>query len=150
MSKQGKSKRPSRPKWMIPRGRKVPLTDERRVPFPEVPVLPAHQARYFITPMGRVYRDDGRLLKPAPATSMIRLNGSNVDRSVPRAVFRAFGRVKPPEGETWDCWIPYGTPDDELTGRRRCSVIDVHLVPRSELVQLHTYGRYPKTLVKIV
>jgi hypothetical protein len=67
-------------------------TDDVKVKLPDYEPKSDRAAHYNITPMGRVYRDDGKLLRPHPETLKIGLGGGGQSRSLPRLVFRAFGR----------------------------------------------------------
>lgn len=113
---------------------KFRLSDEHRVLFPGLEPTGLHAAWYYITPLGRVYRDDGRLLKPHAKTLKVKLNGGRVYRSVPAAVYAAFGNVK--KGALFIPWVPEDAPLDELTGRRTCDIRKIRLVHRGNLIRL--------------
>lgn len=144
MSRQ-RSKRPS--------PHVVPLSDAHRVPVPTLPIVWNH-ARYTITPLGHVYRDDGRLLPPTPELR-VNFNGNSVRRSLPLLVFRAFGHPDllariDSDLARFDPWVePFGERD-HLTDRRRCTVHDVVLVPHAELVRYGRSGRVPKIRLSIL
>jgi hypothetical protein len=137
------------------------VSDDNRVPVPGLVQDSAHLARYEITPLGHVYRDDGRLLTPTPG-GKINFNGGTVSRSLSTLVFRAFGR--PELVAMWradqrnvlvgevihDLWVDPCGPTDKLTGRRRCTVHDVFLVPHGEVITRGRYGRAPATKLPIV
>lgn len=111
----------------------VVLSDDNRRPFPGIEVAP-HRAQYFITALGRVYRDDGFLVAVCPKL-LVRLNAGHFTRSVPQAVAQAFGHPSPTYGDLWRAWVDPDGPVDELTGRTRCSVADVKYVTHSDLVR---------------
>lgn len=137
------------------------ISDEIRVPVPGL-VPPTHNhARYSITPLGHVFRDDGRLLTPTPGHK-INFNGGSVSRSLALLVFLAFGRkslVKKWNADQrnivirdvpHDVWVNPCGPTDEQTGRLRCSVHDVKLVPHSQLIQFGQRGKIPETQLPII
>ena len=113
---------------------KFSLSDEHRVLFPGLTPAGVRSARYYVTPLGRVYRDDGRLLRPHERTLKVKLNGGRVYRSVPAAVFAAFGNVN--RSKPYIAWVPEDAPIDELTGRRSCDIRELKLVKRGELIKL--------------
>lgn len=133
----------------------VPLSDAHRVPVPTLPIVWNH-ARYTITPLGHVYRDDGRLLPPTP-NLRVNFNGNSVRRSLPLLVFRAFGHPEllartGPDGDLarFDPWVePFGE-HDPATGRRRCNINDVVLVPHAELIRYGRSGRRPQIRLSIL
>jgi hypothetical protein len=134
----------------------VTLSDDIKVPVPQLePPSPAH-ARYNVTPLGHVYRDDGRLLRPN-ADLHVLFNGGRQQRSLPKIVFLAFGHPELHDlcqrGEILASYRPWVSPDapiDDLTDRRRCSVDDVKLVPLSQLVRRIRSGRPPATQLSIL
>jgi hypothetical protein len=147
----GKRPSPFRIRWRkSPRKRKrltVVVNDANRRPFPGIDNGP-HRARHFITAMGRVYRDDGRLLA---VTSTLKVQFSNrTTRSIPLAVVRAFGHQPPTRGHMWYPWVDPDGPIDKLTGRLRCSIVDIKLVPHSEIVAWAVSGKDPAKKPKTV
>ena len=110
------------------------FADDYRVPFPGATPASISHAAYVLTPLGRVYRDDGFLLRPSADKLRVKLNGKSVVRSLPNAVYKAFGRKKMPP--LWVVWVPPDAPIDEVTGRRSCSVKNVVLVNRGDLIRL--------------
>ena len=135
---------------------RVDMTDANRVAVPTLRREHNH-ARYVITPLGHVYRDDGRLLVP-DANLRLKVNGGSQLRSIPKMVFLAFGH--PALRARWetpgdplglfDPWIePFGE-HDPLTRRRRCTVHDVVLVPHAELIRYGRSGRPPVTRLSIL
>lgn len=139
------SKRPS------PAAYPGPITDDVRKPVPTVPYDP-NRALYEITPLGHVYRDDGRLLTPTHDLK-VNFRGGHLTRSLPVLVFRAFGNEslvaswRDPESpwRRFDPWVEPLGPLDPAHGRPRCTVKDVVLVPHAELIRFGRYGRKPKT-----
>lgn len=143
------------------------VSDKTRVPVPGITPKTRFHARYVVTPLGHVYRDsctrfpDGLLLTPTPA-GKINFNGGSVSRSLTTLVFRAFGRAdliekwRPEQrdvlidGVIYDLWVDPCGPTDKLTGRRRCTVNDIKLVPHGELIIYGRRGEYPKTLLPII
>ena len=134
----------------------VDLSDTVRVPVPGLENRP-NCARYLVTPLGRVYRDDGRLLAPR-SDLKVRLNGNSRARTVPHIVTLAFGhpllltRWTADDGDlrSYRAWVhPFG-PKDSLTGQVRCTVNDVVLVPHAELIRFGRYGRWPTTRLPIL
>jgi hypothetical protein len=99
--------------------------------------------RYYITALGRVYRDDGRLMK-IEANLHVNLNRHpNTQKSLPKAVALAFGLKPPSYGAAWRAWVDPDGPIDPLTGRLRCSVADIVYVPHSELIAYYMSGKDP-------
>jgi hypothetical protein len=144
----------ARPRSRRPSTHVVDFSDANRVPVPTLPVVWNH-ARYTITPLGHVYRDDGRLLPPTP-NLRVNFNGNSVRRSLPLLVFRAFGHpellARHDGGDLakHDPWVePFGELDP-LTRRRRCTIRDVWLVPHAELILYGRYGRPPRTRLSIL
>ena len=141
-------KRPSKRPSLVER------SDAVRVPVPTLEPSP-DQARYLITPLGRVYRDDGRLLTPRDDLK-IRVNGNVFCRAIPLLVFLAFahpGLVEAREAgplADWHPWVDKFGPRDDLTGVRRCTVDDVMLVPHGELVRYGRRGIVPTTRLPIL
>lgn len=141
--------------------RPLVMSDALRVPVPGLAPLDQTRARYSVTPLGHIYRDDGRLLTPTPA-GKINFNGGIISRSLATLVFRAFGRAdliekwRPEQrdvlidGVIYDLWVDPCGPTDKLTGRRRCTVNDIKLVPHGELIIYGRRGEYPKTLLPII
>jgi hypothetical protein len=119
------------------------LSDDNRVPFPGL-TTPPNWASYVITALGRVYRNDGRLLAVDEHLN-VRLNKGRFTRSVPAAVAKAFGHPPPRYQAAWRPWVDPDGPIDPLTGRTRCSVADIKYVPHSELVAFGRTGTKPKT-----
>lgn len=134
----------------------VDRSDDVRVPIPTL-VAPPTAARYLITPLGHVYREDGRLRLPTPDLKMT-FNGGKSTRSLPLLVFRVFGH--PLLRERWQdpndwlsgytAWVPKFGPKDSLTGRRSCTVDDVVLVPHGELISYGRFGAAPPTRLSIL
>jgi hypothetical protein len=143
------------------------VSDDTRVPVPGLVQKTRAHARYFITPLGHIYREpctrypDGRLLTPNPA-GKINFNGGRVSRALSTLVFRAFGRPELVadwreaernvlhDGTLYDVWVDPRGPQDELTGRRRCTVHDVKLVPHGELISYGRRGTPPATQLPII
>lgn len=134
----------------------IDVSDNNRVPVPTVPKHP-DWARYEITPLGHVYRDDGRLMTPTTELVM-KLCHNRIARSLPKLVTLAFGHPKlvkrwtNPDDElrSYDAWVePFG-PTDPAHGRRRCTVHDVFLVPRKDLVRFGMSGRVPPVRLPVL
>ncbi len=126
-----------------PRKRKrlrVEVSDRNRRPFPGVD-LPDRRAKYFITALGRVYRDDGRLLAVTPNLKV--QFTTKLTRSIPLAVIRAFGHSPPTYGDLWRPWVDPDGPIDKLTGQLRCSIVDIKCVPHSEIIAWRVSGKDP-------
>ena len=112
------------------------LSDDCRAPFPGLTPRGPHCATYELTALGRVYRDDGRLLLPSPGKySRIRLNDRKNVRSLPKALYTLFG-TKPLPSPLWCPWILPSAPIDELTGRRSYSMKHLRLAFRPDLQRL--------------
>jgi hypothetical protein len=147
---------PRQPSSKRPPEHCVVVSDTTRVPVPGVRI-DAHLPRYHITPLGRVYRDDGRLLLPYYNDNQIAVSfaSGRWRLSLPKLVFLAYGH--PLLIERWrddlrdhDPWLfPFG-PNDELTGRTRCTVHDVVLVPRKEQIRFGMNSRLPRTQLPIL
>lgn len=118
------------------------LTDENRRPFPDL-ITADHLAKYFITALGRVYRDDGFLLTVSSELKVQLISSMHFKRSVPLAVVRAFCHPPPAYGDMWRPWVDPDGPLDPLTGQLRCSVADIRYVTHSELVAWGRSGRNP-------
>lgn len=136
----------------------LPMTDAHRVAVPTLEEQRrVNQARYSITPLGRVYRDDGRLLVP-DGNLKINFHGGRVSRSLPKLVFLAFAHPEllarwhePADPlHVYDPWVETFGERDEVTKRRRCTVRDVVLVPHAELITFGRYGRPPATRLSIL
>lgn len=137
------------------------LSDDNRVAIPGLVQLDPKLARYTITPLGHVFREDGRLLTPTSA-GKINFNGGRFSRALPLLVFLAFGRRKYVEAwrperksvvlddENYDVWRDNCGPTDELTGRQRCTVHDVKLVPHGEVIRYGQRGILPTTQLSII
>jgi hypothetical protein len=137
------------------------VSDETRVPVPGLVPKNHNYATYTVTPLGHIYRDDGRLLTPT-ADGWIKFNGGRNSRTLARVVFLAFGRpelvagwrVKEKDvlinGTPHDVWVDPRGPTDELTGRLRCTVHDVKLVPHGELIKFGRRSEIPKTQIPII
>lgn len=135
-----------------PRKRKrlsVEVSDDNRVPFPGIewsPTLP----RYYVTSLGRAYRDDGRLLAVSATLSVQPVVGYWHTRSLPLAVAQAFGHKPPTRGHKWRPWVDPDGPIDLLTGRLRCSIVDILLVPHSEIIAWAQSGKDPAKKPKTI
>lgn len=137
------------------------LSDDVRVAVPGLVQTRESLARYTITPLGHVYREDGRLLTPTPG-GKINFNGGRSSRSLALLVFLAFGKpslVKAwreeerdvlLDGESYDVWVDPCGPSDKLTSRRRCTVKDVKLVPHRQLIKYGRRGTVPETQLSIL
>lgn len=139
------------PKQFHPRRRKAPrkrkrltveLTDDNRRPFPGLPVAP-NLAKYYITALGRVYRDDGFLVVVSPLLKVRLISSLKLNRSVPLAVVTAFGHAPPNYGDQWRPWVDPDGPIDPLTGQLRCSIADIRYATHSEIVAWARSGRDP-------
>lgn len=132
------------------------VSDDTRVPVPFLPHDP-DRARYEITPLGHVYRDDGRLLRPTSELK-IRLRSVSFVQPLPRLLLYAFGHPKllaaiaNPSHRLygWHAWVPRFGEKDPLTGRRRCTVDDVVLVSHGSLVLYGQRGREPVERLSIL
>jgi hypothetical protein len=136
-----------------PRGR-YRYSDDCRRPFPNVEPATLHCATYEITPLGRVYRDDGLLLRPRVHNLHIQLNSGHKACSLPKAVYEVFGRKSKKMPRTYGPvdWVPWVHPDgeiDEATGRRSCSVKHVVLANRFDLIRI-ARGTMPLEQLKTV
>lgn len=138
----------------------VPFSDAHRVPLPTLERHPDY-ARYVITPLGHVFRDDGRLMPPREAQNgvlQLRLCGNKFARSLPLLVFNAFAHPKLIERwhdrtdplSSYDPWLDRFSPRDPLTNMRRCTVHDVKLVPHAEIIRYGRYSRPPRTRLSIL
>lgn len=147
------SKRPSPVEYTLD------VSDDNRVPVPTVPADDPRRPRYTITPLGHVFRDDGRLLTPAYNQNQLKVFfcANRYGRSLPKLVFLAFGH--PTLVERWrdrsdlhsyDPWVDPMGPMDEATGRPRCTVHDVVLVPHAELIRLGAGNHRIKTSLSIL
>ncbi len=148
------SKRPSS------RAYTLVVSDDTRKPVPTVPRNDPTQARYEITPLGHVFRDDGRLLLPVRSQNQVKMHfcgAQKIRRSLPKLVFLAFGH--PRLLARWrdrsdlynhDPWVDPTGPLDPLTGRPRCTVHDVVLVPHAELVQFGSHNVAIQTRLSIL
>ena len=146
------SKRPSFRKRRKARRKKkrlaVVISDENRKPFPGLDTPPAY-AQYFVTSLGHVYRDDGRLLA-VDARLMVRLNNGRYTRSVPLAVVAAFCHTPPNYGDVWRPWVDPDGPIHPLTGRLRCSVADIRFVTHSDVVRFGRTGIKPTNIYPLL
>jgi hypothetical protein len=142
--------------------------DIEQVPFPEYEPRSDAAARYTLTRMGRVRRIGvlPRLVIPvereprgqstssggARGSLIVRLAGGTVTRSLPRAVWEAFGDASrmPNDGQEWVPWLRHDAPEDPETRARRCSVEDVVLVSRGDAQRYAMYGVIPDTQISIV
>jgi hypothetical protein len=141
--------------------RLLDVSDDNRVAVPGLVQQREKLARYTITPLGHVYRDDKRLLTPNPGGKM-NFNGGKFSRSLALLVFLAFGkpslvkawneekRIVVLGEEHYDVWVDPCGPTDELTGRLRCTVNDVKLVPHGELIKYGRRGVQPATQLSIL
>lgn len=111
----------------------VRLDDSCRVRLPGVKPSGLGPS-YTVTALGRVYRDDGRLMAVQPEKLRIALDSNKIDRALPRVVFEAFGNVVAPHDHY--LWVPPDAPIDELTGARSCAVNVVKLVRRGDLLRM--------------
>jgi hypothetical protein len=119
--------------------------------FPEVQAYGKRSARYVVSHLGRVYRVDraGKLSLVPPVVRnrsfVVRLNGGRYTKSVPRAVWLAFGGTLEPTShpfaETvaayWVLRIDPEAPIDSVTGVQSCAV-------------QHLQWVYAPTLAKII
>lgn len=110
------------------------MSDDCKVLFPNHEPASIFRAYYYVTPLGRVYRDDGRLLRPHAKTLKVKLNHGQVYMSVPAAIYAAFGNID--KGSQFVPWVPPDALIDELTGRRSCDVRTLRLVHHGNLVRL--------------
>lgn len=137
-----------------PRKRKrlsVEVSDDNRVLLPGIE-WPPNSHRYYVTALGRVYRDDGRLLAVTPQLNVNAeiIPGRRFNRSLPLAVAKAFGHKPPKRGHAWRPWVDPDGPIDLLTGRLRCSIVDIKLVPHSEIIAWRMSGKDPAKKPKTV
>lgn len=132
----------------------VLVSDTNRVPVPTIP-RDAHLPRYTITPLGHVYRDDGRLLTPYYNGTQLKVSlcADRFRRSLPKLVFLAFGhpdllaRWHAGDLRTYDPWFNPMNPIDPATTRPVCTVHDVVLVPHKDLIAAGIRGHInPKRL----
>jgi hypothetical protein len=145
------SKRPPPPYWLD-------VSDDNRKPVPTLGDNDPTRATYVITPLGHVYRDDGRLLTPFAHLNHLKLQFCRRRRrSLPKLVFLAFGHPRLIERwhdrddlGSYDPWVDSRGRLDPLTGRPSCSVYDVWLIPRRELVDLGARGRLVRTRLSIL
>jgi hypothetical protein len=158
MPRKPTTKRPS------PVEHTVNVSDHTRKAVPTVPVV-TNLASYVITPLGHVFRCDGRLVLPYHhgnrpehrAQLSVSLNNGRHVRSLPRLVFFAFGHPRLIERwrdrsdlHSYVPWIDPEGPLDPLTGRTRCTVHDVLLVPVGELSARVRYQRPLQTCLSIL
>lgn len=144
------SKRPSPPRRRRrppPRRKKldVEISDDNRAPFPGLSIDSHKQARYEVTALGRVYRDDGRLLAVSRHLRVCLCSGRFAP-SLPAAVAKAFGHPPPAWQDQWlwRAWVDPTGPVDELTGRLSCAANLIRYVPHAEIVRYAHYGYAPK------
>lgn len=128
------------------------VSDDYRVLFPDHTPPSDRSAQYFLTSLGRVYRDDGLLLRPRAKDLRVKFNNGVVLKSVPVAVYKAFGRKAPkvgrvlhagksdvpvdPEDACWRPWVSPLAPIDDKTGRRSCATRYVKLAFAGDLIRL--------------
>jgi len=141
--------------------------DIEQVPFPDYEPRSQGAARYTLTRMGRVRRigSVSRLVIPiereprgqtcsggARGSLIVRLAGGTVTRSLPRAIWAAFGDVSrmPSDEQEWVPWLRHDAPEDPETQTRRCSVEDVVLVSRGDAQRYAMYGVIPDVQIPIV
>jgi hypothetical protein len=138
MSRASVSKRPSSVEYTLD------ISDRNRVHVPTVPRDDPNMPRYVITPLGHVFRDDGRLQIPQFNETQLKVKfcDRRYARSLPKLVFLAFGH--PMLIERWydradlhnyDPWVDPMGPIDPMTDRPCCTVNDVVLVPHKELIR---------------
>ena len=58
------------------------FADDYRVPFPGATPASISHAAYVLTPLGRVYRDDGFLLRPSADKLRVKLNGKTLNEDL--------------------------------------------------------------------
>ena len=134
----------------------VVVSDETRVPVPTIPR--DHQLpRYTITPLGHVFRDDGRLQVPLYNHTQLKVAfcDNKYHRSLPKLVFLAFGHPSlllmwSENQRTLIPWVDPMGPLDPLTGRPTCTVHDVFLIPMGELVYFGRCRRPIRTRLPIL
>ena len=142
------------------------VSDRNRVPVPTVP-RPNNLAWYSITPLGHVYRCDGRLVVPhtrpdcrrtsTGATPLMVAFSNRYWRPLAKLVFLAFGHPKLIERwqartdlRSYSAWVDPTGPIDPLTKHTRCTVHDVVLVPHGELISLGQKGYPVRTRLSIL
>ena len=128
------------------------VSDRNRVPVPTVP-RPNNLAWYSITPLGHVYRCDGRLVVPHTRPDCRRTSTG----ATPLMVFLAFGHPKLIERwqartdlRSYSAWVDPTGLIDPLTKHTRCTVHDVVLVPHGELISLGQKGYPVRTRLSIL
>ena len=128
---------------------KVWLSDLNRKPFPGYSPEEPNGPRYFVTALGRVYRSDGRLVA-VDSRLTVKLDKGRKRRSLPLAVLRAFGHKPPTYYASWRPWVDPDGPIDTLTGRTRCAISDLRIVPYSEIKVFELGGPKPSTFYPVL